>query len=360
MRVVLALVASVLLLVACSGRPEPDLLRPQAVAEPAGARIVRAYSVTTRATDPDAPWSYGANPSARPQFGAFDISIPPTHKAGQIEWPRSAERADAATDFVTLEQEKMDRATFLAQVGRGEVAVYVHGFNTRFQEALYRLAQLAADARLDGSPILFSWPSQGRVPAYLADRDGADYSRNALVGLLSDLTSGRSINNPVVVVGHSMGARLTMEALRQLRLTGRGDVLDRLDVVLAAPDIDVDLFLDQVAVIGQLRHPIAVLVSTDDQILKISARLAAHRPRLGQVDVHDPAVQKLAQDSGIRIIDITHLPSNDPAHGRYVALASRQPDMASRNPFNGLLNAGAFVFDQVGDTFHRIGTVLVN
>lgn len=360
MRLVFALVASVLLLEACSGRPEPDLLRPQPVAEPAGARIVRAYSVTTRATDPDAPWAYGATPSAAPQFGAFDISVPPTHKAGQIEWPRSAEQADAATDFVTLEQEKMDRATFLAQVGQGKVAVYVHGFNTRFQEALYRLAQPTADAHLDGNAILFSWPSQGRVAAYLADRDGADYSRSALVALLSDLTSGRSINNPVVVVGHSMGARLTMEALRQLRLTGRGDVLDRLDVVLAAPDIDIDLFLDQVAVIGRLRHPIAVLVSTDDQALKISARLAAHRPRLGQVDVRDPTVQKLALDSGIRIIDITHLPSNDPAHGRYVALASRQPEMASRNPFDDLLQAGAFIFDQVGDTFHRIGTVLVD
>lgn len=180
------------------------------------------------------------------------------------------------------------------------------------------------------------------------------------MALLSDLTSGRSITNPAVVVGHSMGARLTMEALRQLRLTGRGDVLDRLDVVLAAPDIDIDLFLDQVAATGRLRHPIAVLVSTDDQALKISARLAARRPRLGQVDVHDPVVQELALTGSIRIVDITHLPSDDPAHGRYVALASRQPEMASRNPFDDLLQAGAFIFDQVGDMFHRIGTVLVD
>lgn len=131
--VVLAQVASVLLLVACSGRPEPDLLRPQAVAEPAGARIVRVYSVTTRATDPDAPWAYGATPSARPQFGAFDISIPPAHEAGQIEWPRSAEKADAARDFVTLEQEKMDRATLLAQHGHGKVAVMFTGSTPGFR-----------------------------------------------------------------------------------------------------------------------------------------------------------------------------------------------------------------------------------
>lgn len=355
MRLALASMVCALLLVACSGRPGPDLLRPRAVAEPAGARVVRLYSETTRATEPNAPWAYGATRSAAPQYAAFDISIPPEHVAGRIEWPLNAAKADPSRDFVTVRRERMDRAAFLARIGRGDVAVYVHGFNTSFQEALYRLAQLTADAHLEGASVLFSWPSQGRTEAYLADRDAADAARGALAALLSDLAAGRGDDGPVMVMSHSMGARLTMEALRQLRLTGRGDVLDRLEVALAAPDIDVDLFRVEIAAIGQLRHPITVLVSTDDEALEISARLATDRARLGRVDVRDPAVQDLALQSGVRIIDITELPSDDPAHSRYAALVNRRSELESRNSFDGLRRAGAFVFDRVADTFRDIG-----
>lgn len=271
---------------------------------------------------------------------------------------RKRRKGRSRQGFVTLDQQRLDRATFLSQVGRGEVGVYVHGFNISFQEAVYRSAQLSTDSHLNGTPILFSWPSDGQVTAYLADRDGSDFSRSALAGLLADLTTGRSLSDPVLVLGHSMGGRLTMEALRQLKLTGRGDVLDRIEVVLAAPDIDIDLFREQIAVIGKMRHPITVLVSSDDEALKASARLAGRRARVGQLDVHDPAVQKLALDSGIRIIDLTRLPLGDTAHSRYVGLLVKSEVTESGNPFQEIRGAGAYVFDRVGAAFTGIGTVL--
>ncbi|MGF6859465.1 esterase/lipase superfamily enzyme [Rhodobacteraceae bacterium MBR-64] len=360
MRAVIFSLMWIVLLSACSARPAPDLLRPQIVAEPAGARIVRVHSVTTRATYPDAPWAYGANRSGTVQYGAFDISIPPAHETGQIEWPGSFDKADPATHFITRQQQRMGRASFLSQVGRGQIGLYVHGYNTSYQEALYRLAQLATDAQLDGTPVLFSWPSEGQVAAYLADRDGADFSRDALVALLSDLTAGRSRNDPVIVLSHSMGGRLTMEALRQLKLTGRGDVLDRVEVILAAPDIDIDLFRNQIATVGKLRHPITVLTASDDRALRLSARLAARRTRLGQLDVRDPDVQKLAVDTGIRIVDITALPAGEDTHNRYVDLISSQQNISTHNPFSGLRRAGVFVFNQAGNALRGIGTVLAN
>ena len=360
MRAVIFSLMWIVLLSACSARPAPDLLRPQIVTEPAGARTVRVYSVTTRATDRDAPWAYGADRSGTVQYGAFDISIPPAHETGQIEWPRRFDKSDPATDFITRQQQRMGSSNFLSQVGRGQIGLYVHGYNTSYQEALYRLAQLATDAQLDGTPVLFSWPSEGQVAAYLADRDAADFSRDALVALLSDLSAGRSRNDPVIVLSHSMGGRLAMEALRQLKLTGRGDVLDRVELILAAPDIDIDVFRNQIATIGKLRHPITVLTASDDRALRLSARLAARRTRLGQLDARDPDVQKLAVDTGIRIVDITALPIGDNTHNRYVDLISSQQNISINNPFVGLRRAGVFVFNQAGNALRGIGSVLAN
>lgn len=46
-----------------------------------------------------------------------------------------------------------------------------------------------------------------------------------------------------------MGAWLTVEALRQLRLARNDAAINRLNVILAAPDIDVDVFRSQMEVI---------------------------------------------------------------------------------------------------------------
>ena len=59
---------------------------------------------------------------------------------------------------------------------RAKVGVFVHGFNTNFQEAVYRLAQMAADADVDGVPILFAWPSAAKATRYAVDKEAVTYS----------------------------------------------------------------------------------------------------------------------------------------------------------------------------------------
>jgi hypothetical protein len=49
-----------------------------------------------------------------------------------------------------------------AGVGAG---IFVHGFNYNFPETVFRLAQLSADATLEGPQIAFSWPSQANCGA---------------------------------------------------------------------------------------------------------------------------------------------------------------------------------------------------
>lgn len=115
-----------------------------------------------------------------------------------------------------------------------------------------RTAQLSADEILRGQPLLFAWPSEARVQGYLHDRDSVIVSRDALVQWLVDLAGDERVGD-VEVLAHSMGALLMVEAMRQLRLTGRGDVLDQLSVTLASPDIDLDVFAAQMAMIGPMQ-----------------------------------------------------------------------------------------------------------
>ena len=58
------------------------------------------------------------------------------------------------------------------------------------------------------------------------------------------------------IIAHSMGNWVTMEALRQLAITGDRDLGGKLgDVVLASPDIDVDVFKKQMRRYGKPDKP---------------------------------------------------------------------------------------------------------
>ncbi|WP_460274432.1 alpha/beta hydrolase [Celeribacter sp. ULVN23_4] len=326
---------------------------PQNVALPAGAKVVTVDTVTNRDKPVDALYAYSADRNIVATYASFDIAIPPGHKTGAIEWARSGERADPSDTFVTLARMDLDRRSFSSTHAPDAEGLYVHGFNTNFQEALYRAAQLSADMDIDGDLVLFAWPSEGQATAYLADRDAADFSRDALAELMIQLVDARASSEPLPVLAHSMGARLTMEALRQLSLTGRKDVIDRLEVVLAAPDIDLDLFQEQMSVIGKTRYPVSIFVSSDDQLLGLSSRLSAGRPRVGQLDVTDPSVQAMALRLGLRVIDITSQPSDEIAHSRYVGLVSSNEARRVRASETGLQTSGVFVFDWLGLVFHR-------
>jgi esterase/lipase superfamily enzyme len=338
----------------CATRPGPEVLVPQATAP--GARLVTVYVATTRQRErPDMNvFTVGRAPALN--YAEFTISIPPGHQAGRIEWPRGG--SDPATSFTTVRQTILDRRTFerrIASQGRSQAraGVFVHGFNQNFQEALFRLAQLAADTDIDGVPILFAWPSEARVTGYTADKDAVTYSRDGLAELLSTLAQRRRTGE-LALIAHSMGGWLAVEALRQLRLTGRNAALDRLDVILAAPDIDVDVFRAQMAVIGPLRRPMTILVSPDDRALSASSRIAGDRPRIGALNVTDPRIQEAATRTNVRFVDISTVPASDRFnHDRFVHIAALYPELASTAPGGAgrnLQRAGAFIFDSVGRT----------
>ena len=344
---------------ACATRPSAAVLQRVELASPS-ARTVAIYVTTTRSPDPKG-LGYSDGKARETRYLEYTISIPPEHRTGNIEYPGT--KPDPRRSFVVVGKRELEREAFLAEItkrGQKEAGVFVHGFNYSFQEALFRLAQMSADAQFDGAPILFSWPSSATVTGYLADKEAATYSRDALSLLLRDLAIKRFSN--IIVFGHSMGGWLTTEALRQLRLSHQGDVLDRLTVMLAAPDIDVDVFRKNVETIGRLRTPMAVLVSSDDRALQISSILSGDS-RVGSLDVTDPKVAEAAREYNIAIVDISELPSSGPMnHNRFPNLAATYRQLGANGQPSGFRRAGAFVFNAVGTTvsspFDLLSTII--
>jgi len=318
-RVVIALrwliwLAVIAAMPACAARPgEAVLAVGRDVPEP--HRTVTIITATDRQRDP-AGIGYTAARSARLQFERFEVA---TSGAGKRPGNRLSEaRPVRAHNFVVTRRETVKAQDL--DVGN-DILVYVHGYNYSFQEALFQVARIAADGELKETPILFSWPSEARVTGYVADKAAAAYARDDVVELLSSLVKQRP-GGSVTLFGHSMGAWIVVESLRQLRLSGRENVLRRIDrVVLAAPDIDVDLFKRQVDTIGRLANPIMVLNSRDDRALGFSRRIGGARPRIGAVGEDNEIARELMARGAIEVVDLSMLPAPDrPRHNRFIEL----------------------------------------
>ncbi len=75
------------------------------------------------------------------------------------------------------------------------------------------------------------------------------WSRDAFEDLLRALATAQG--GRIHIVAHSMGTLLTLETLRMLRADAGEAALDRIGaIVLAAPDIDIDLFTNGIERLG--------------------------------------------------------------------------------------------------------------
>ena len=121
----------------------------------------------------------------------------------------------------------------------------------------------------------------------------------------------------VTVVAHSMGNWVALEALRA-RAIRAARVTDKIRrVFLVAPDVDVDVFRTQIARMGAARPKFALVVSQDDQALRLSQEIWGGRPRLGDVDPAEEPYRSEFERQRIEVFDLTKLKSpGDDAHDR--------------------------------------------
>jgi esterase/lipase superfamily enzyme len=307
---------------ACSGRPLQGVLVPSAESSTGTSRIPILVATTRARSASDVGDMFNGERGPEVSYASITVSIPPdsARKVGQIQWPTSVP-GDPGRDFVTVSAEHTSQQSFNTMLsalarstGRSRVLVFVHGFNNRFDEAVYRFAQIVQDSKAPVIPVLFSWPSRGLVSlvAYKEDVESANYSRNALQQLLGVVAHNRDVKE-VTVLCHSMGCWPALEGLRARSIhAGKADKFK--NVLLVAPDLDVAVFRTEVHQMGRPRPRIALFVSRDDQALKLSKSIWGGRARLGDADPEQESYRTEFERDGIMVFDLTHLQGN--AHSR--------------------------------------------
>jgi esterase/lipase superfamily enzyme len=285
------------------------------------ARPVQVFVASTRRAE------HGAGSQVLSSDGvhyALDIlTIPPSHHAGSIEEPMFG-AANAREHIVLAHERSLDSDEFKSELashvsGRigvnRDVLVFVHGFNTPFDEARDRTAQIVADSRFGGVAVLFTWPTKHELFGYVSDKDNATASRDALQSLLQEIGATPGVGK-VHVLAHSMGGWLAMEALRQEAIAGDRDLSGHLgDVMLASPDIDMDVFAGQMA---RLRPAnVTVFATANDRALSLSSALAQSRQRVGAINPSKTEDRQRLEALGAKVYDLTNFSDGFIDHGAY-------------------------------------------
>ncbi|SEO24541.1 Esterase/lipase superfamily enzyme [Salinihabitans flavidus] len=318
----------------------PPAAAPPAAASPArpaseqGYHTVDVYYATDRArTGNTRPADFYGAGRGTLETGMVTVTIPDTHTPGEIEAPSvwRLEFSPSPTRHMTLQSiEPLEGDDFFARMNgefrdapERDAFVFVHGFNVRFDAAAKRAAQLAFDMRYPGVPVLYSWPSQGRTAAYIADTAVVRLSGRRLADFLQDVVD-RSGARQIHLVAHSMGNRALTDALELLSLRNGlpegGDPLFG-QVIFAAPDVDAGLFEAMLPTMRPTAERMTLYSSEADWALETSRRLHGNLRRAGQGG-EDTLVSPL-----IDSIDMSDLGEDFLAHGYFADDPSALADL---------------------------------
>lgn len=271
--------------------------------------IVPVYVATSRMMQNNYSQPYGAERSNKVHYNRVDVGIPQKHVKGIVEINSYKPTHDKYFAAVALQKydnkeqfkQQLNAALAKKPKEKREIFLFIHGYNNNFADGTFRTAQFAYDYSLNVVAVHYSWPSAGSIPLYLYDRDSANFARDGLIELLTVLSETNA--DQISVIAHSMGNFVIMEAFRSLALQGKYKPIRRVtSFLMAAPDIDIDVFERQLNDIKRLPQPTAILVSRADKALAVSGRLTGGHHRVG-----DGADIEILRKNGIAVLDFSHV-----------------------------------------------------
>jgi esterase/lipase superfamily enzyme/HEAT repeat protein len=264
--------------------------------------------------------TYGGEYRRTVDMGYCEVTIPDIHQEGQLEGIsllRLQLREDPQKHVVLKSVHRLERDVFfedlhseLQQRGNS-ILIFIHGYNVSFEDASRRTAQMSNDLRFAGAPIFYSWPSQAKWQSYRVDEKNVELSVDQLKEFLIDIAE-RSAADTVNLIAHSMGNRALTNALKEIEVSAIEEEKLFNQVILAAPDIDADIFKQRIApaIVQRARH-VTLYASSGDLALVASRKFNSGDPRAGD------AGDDLVVVPGIETIDVSAGDSSLLGHSYY-------------------------------------------
>jgi esterase/lipase superfamily enzyme len=176
---------------------------------------------------------------------------------------------DGAKHVILVSAESQADAVFyrfvneaISHSDRRDAFIFIHGFNTTFQDAARRTGQIAYDLKFEGAAVFYTWPSQGNKSGYLVDQNNAEWTVPHLVTFLREFQA-KSGARKVSIIAHSTGARILTSALEHLN-SDRSTAVRFSQIILAAPDIDKDIFLQLAKAVNHTADRITLYAPSKD------------------------------------------------------------------------------------------------
>ncbi len=257
-----------------------------------------------------------------PELGLASVvvSIPPNHVSGDLERPKRLP-PDPRTEFAVIEPTVYQSDNAFIRSVNAELAklppndrnilFFVHGYNNTISDSILRLAQFVEDTDYNGVPVLFSWASAAQKTKYVYDLNSAMAARPHMLEAAGML--GKTNAKGADIFAHSMGSLLMMEAIVAAEQAGKFNASGRLKtIMLAAPDIDIDLFRSQLNMIRKDHQKLYVLTSKDDSALNFSRWISGGVNRVGSTDSEELA------EFGVTVIDLSQIEdSKSGSHSKF-------------------------------------------
>ena len=264
------------------------------------------YATDRVSLDGDGQLRYGSDRANRLETGKALVTVPrSTNNARFSPVDLLSAKEDPNKHFTTqdlapLGQEEFfgDARRWISQSGRdkGHAIVFVPGFNMTFENALYRVANLADDLQFDGPAFVYSWPSTANLTGYSQDRQSAEQSAQNLKAFLSAILK-HSGATKISVLAHSLGAIPLLDALQHGTTPPGGRQFEQL--IFVAPDVDREKFAETVKRATTHARKITLYISNRDRSIQLATSISGV-PVAGGVGPNGPLIV-----DGIDTIDVS-------------------------------------------------------
>lgn len=265
---------------------KPEIILPSTIMETGDYVVVPVYYGTDRVMEGDRHYGYKYGESVT--VGMCMVSIPWARRPGQSSMSSLWSADDPVRNIVLQKTVLLDNDRYFANLKqeiklRKEVLVYVHGFNSSFEDAARSMGQIKYDLGFNGLAVFFSWPSKGDISptGYVHDKDVIAASSKHLRSFLKELSKAGA--ESIHIIAHSMGNVALLQALAD---TSRE--LPSLEkpifgeVILIAPDMNVDAFKLFAQDLRKIAKRSTLYASSKDKALMISKEINGGLPRAGE------------------------------------------------------------------------------